>query len=194
MAARWLDVHSVSVGPDTCIIYCHIGQVYEWQQRYDQWWGRINQFSKGYWQGLEEGFIMTDFIDVLQSCVCVCVCGCRNGGSTPGRWCRKSAACVNRKAWMSLCLLRLLLCVCCSSPVLLRSELSRQYWQQVTFACFTCLLGLAMIPVSHKCDSNFYAAFVLENLTSGGFMELKKGIEGRTIHWASYGPVPLRIT
>lgn len=41
---------------------------------------RVNRIPKGYWQGLGEGFIIADFIDVLQSCLCgvmcayVCVC------------------------------------------------------------------------------------------------------------------------
>ena len=140
---RWLGIHSVGAGPDICVIYCHTGQVYEWQQRYDQWCDRINQFPKGNWQGLEEGFIITDFIDVLQTCVCVCVCVsvCAAAGMVGGHRDRgikkKSAKCTKKNVWMCLCLHQLLLCACCSAPVLLLSVFGRQHWQQVLVACFT---------------------------------------------------------
>ena len=67
-----LNIHSVGEGLGRCIIHCHIAIIYEWQRRYDQRCGRVNRIPKGQWQGLGEGFIIADFIDVLQSCVCVC--------------------------------------------------------------------------------------------------------------------------
>lgn len=69
-------IHCVSEGLDRCVTYCHIAIIYEGQQRYDQRYGRINRIPKGYSQGLGEGFIMADFIDVFQSCLCVCACVC----------------------------------------------------------------------------------------------------------------------
>ena len=64
-------IYSVGEGLGRCIIHCHIAIIYEWQRRYDQRCGRVNRIPKGQWQGLGEGFIIADFIDVLQSCVCV---------------------------------------------------------------------------------------------------------------------------
>lgn len=148
---------------------------------------------------------MTDFIDVLQSCMCVCVsvCGCRNGGSTPGRWCRKSkqkrlnVLVFTPTLVMCVLFLACFIAFCAQLTILTTGNFcllcmpARPCRRR---AAQSTLPVLATIPVSHKCDSNSYAAFMLKILTSGGFTELKKGIEGRTIHWASCGPVPLRIT
>lgn len=89
---------SVGKGLGRCIIHCHIAIIYEWQRRYDQRCGRVNRIPKGQWQGLGEGFIIADFIDVLQSCLCACVCE-REGeraGTVTEPWRRKIGIKMNK--------------------------------------------------------------------------------------------------
>lgn len=64
---------SISAALCGTITYCSIAIIYEWQERYDKRCGRVNRIPKGHWQGLGEGFIIADFIDVLQF-VSVWVC------------------------------------------------------------------------------------------------------------------------
>lgn len=78
MDVDWLAEYTqiASGGLGRYIIHCHIAIIYGWQQRYDQRCDRVNRIPKGHWQGLGEGFITADFIDVLQSCLCVNVFVC----------------------------------------------------------------------------------------------------------------------
>ena len=101
---------SVGEGLGRCIIHCHIAIIYEWQPRYDQRCGRVNRIPKGQWQGLGEGFIIADFIDVLQSCLCVCVCVRERVGTVTEPWRRKIG--INMKKHHSVWIVNRLNCLC----------------------------------------------------------------------------------